>query len=275
MQDTELFFIAGCQRSGTTLMRLILESHSKIRCFDEEEGYRILVDPRFRDALQVSGAGWVGFKIPRFSEQLLLGSMRDVDYGTFPSFYRREPIIFMVRDCGDVVRSMDRLAYPDGETWLKKYGKKILMSKAEDADFSEENRVALRVIEREGYPEHLVGALYWKYKTEALFELIRSGVQVQAICYEYLVSNPKEQLAEVVAIFGLLWEDALLNHHRLEHEEVDERGLAIGGTNPRLAIHANSVRKHHEYFSPLQKQEMRDLISGTLEKLAAIGIVYD
>lgn len=275
MQDTKLFFIAGCQRSGTTLMRLILESHSEIRCFDEEEGYRILVDPRFRDALQVNGAGWVGFKIPRFSEQLLLKSMRDIDYGTFPSFYRREPIIFMVRNCGDVVRSMDKLAYPDGETWLKKYGKKILMSKIEDADFSEENRVALRMIEMEGFPGHLVGALYWKYKTEALFDLIRAGVRVQVICYEHLVSEPKKQLDGVVDFLGLPWEDALLNHHRLEHVEVDERGLAIGGTNARLAIHADSVRKHHEYFSPLQQQEMRDLISGTLERLAAIGIVYD
>lgn len=275
MQDSELFFIAGCQRSGTTLMRLILESHSKIRCFDEEEGYRVLLDPQFRDTLQATGAERVGFKVPRFSEQLLRESMRDIDYGSSPSFYRREPIVFMVRNCGDVVRSMDRLAYPGGETWLEKYGKEILRSKTEDADFSDENRIALRAIESEGFPRHLVGALYWKYKTEALFELIREGVPVQAIGYEHLVGSPKAQLAEVVTFLGLPWEDSLLNHHRLEHEELDERGLAIGGTNPRLAIHADSVRKHQEYFSPLQQQEMRDLISGTLVRLAAIGIVYD
>ncbi len=38
----KLFFILGCQRTGTTLMRLILESHSMVKCFDEPQCYEIL-----------------------------------------------------------------------------------------------------------------------------------------------------------------------------------------------------------------------------------------
>lgn len=39
----ERFFISGCQRSGTTMLRLILESHPFIQCFDEVAGYDILI----------------------------------------------------------------------------------------------------------------------------------------------------------------------------------------------------------------------------------------
>jgi hypothetical protein len=37
------FFISGCQRYGTTMLRLVLESHSHIHWFDEAIGYRLLI----------------------------------------------------------------------------------------------------------------------------------------------------------------------------------------------------------------------------------------
>jgi hypothetical protein len=40
--SAERFFILGCQRSGTTLLRLILESHPDIFCYDEIKAYAVL-----------------------------------------------------------------------------------------------------------------------------------------------------------------------------------------------------------------------------------------
>jgi Sulfotransferase family len=41
------FFVAGCQRSGTTLLRLVLECHPRVYCFDEAIGYRVLAGEPF------------------------------------------------------------------------------------------------------------------------------------------------------------------------------------------------------------------------------------
>jgi hypothetical protein len=61
------FLITGCQRSGTTLLRLILGSHSKIYCYDEYLAYARLRDG---DASEAQGYQLVGYKIPRWAEQL-------------------------------------------------------------------------------------------------------------------------------------------------------------------------------------------------------------
>lgn len=256
-------------------MRLILGSHSEVKCYDETESYKLLVAGNMRQVLLESAQRYVGFKIPRFSEQLLQETMTDTDYGAFPTFYRGEPVIYMVRDYRDVVRSMVSLTYPDGESWLEKYGKNILLSKASENTLSAENLELLSVVEREGFPSYLVGALYWKYKTEAVFDFLGACMPVRIVCYERLVMNPESELGRVVRFLSLQWEDSLLSHHRLEHEEIDEQGLAIGGTNPRLAIHADSVRRHKEYFSVQQVEKMRHLVTGTLARLVDIGIVYD
>src|SRR3989442_1785108 len=60
------FFILGCQRTGTTLMRLVLECHSKILCFGEVRGYQALTN---NERTIPSGKQIVGFKIPRWTEQ--------------------------------------------------------------------------------------------------------------------------------------------------------------------------------------------------------------
>jgi hypothetical protein len=60
-------FITGCQRSGTTMLRLVLECHSGIFCFDEPQSYRVLTSPEHDGP---AATDLVGFKIPRLAEQL-------------------------------------------------------------------------------------------------------------------------------------------------------------------------------------------------------------
>src|SRR5437016_4600645 len=60
------FYILGCQRTGTTLMRLVLECHSKILCFGEVRGYQALAN---NERTIPYGKEIVGFKIPRWTEQ--------------------------------------------------------------------------------------------------------------------------------------------------------------------------------------------------------------
>ena len=51
----------------------------------------------------------------------------------------------------------------------------------------------------------LVGlaALYWKYKTDALFRYLEQGLPVAGVCYERLVANPRSTLQSVCAHLGI------------------------------------------------------------------------
>ena len=107
------FFITGCQRSGTTLLRLILGSHSKIYCYDEYFAYARLRDG---NAPEAEGCEWVGFKIPRWSEQLSDPVLGDEGHEVVAkNFYEGEPIFFLIRDVRDVVASMASLIFQDSQ----------------------------------------------------------------------------------------------------------------------------------------------------------------
>src|SRR6186713_2185314 len=105
--ESNWFFITGCQRSGTTMMRLVLECHSGITCFDETRSYRALAT---REHDGPAAAGLVGFKIPRLAEQLDQPRAFDLGLDDPPQgFYRGQNALFLVRDYRDVVASMLKL----------------------------------------------------------------------------------------------------------------------------------------------------------------------
>src|ERR1019366_1943188 len=109
------FFITGCQRSGTTLLRLVLECHPDVFSFDESDAYRVLASRSFETPI---GQRLVGFKVPRWAEQLdavILG-----DFGLpyeAQQIYDRQKILFLVRDYRDAMSSMMKLR--GQRSWLE------------------------------------------------------------------------------------------------------------------------------------------------------------
>jgi hypothetical protein len=64
---------------------------------------------------------------------------------------------------------------------------------------------------------------------------------VLALRYEQLIAEPEGVLRTVATFLGVHWEPALLNHHGLDHSELDAHGKAVGGTDPKRAIDRASV----------------------------------
>lgn len=264
------FFISGCQRSGTTMLRLILESHPSVQHFDEAAGYDLLVreskgeDSKF---LVKEGAALLGFKIPRFAEQLMWPEFSDPDYGVFLSFYKDQKVIHIFRDALDVVGSMMRLKVAGGASWIDRYGRNILKTLILHPNISALYKKKYVALERQGLPVHLVGALYWEIKNQGFFDLLEHNKPVYAVRYESLVDSPKSELLKLSQFLGVSWSDSLLDHPEHPHTELDENGIAIGETDPRRGIDTQSIGGHRYLMTEQQIHDVRYYVEDLANKI--------
>lgn len=260
------FLIAGCQRSGTTMMRLILESHRDVQCFDEQYSYEILAG-RVKHHEPTSPV--VGFKIPVWSEQLLQAELHwneySYQYGNdpVPNFYGREPLIFMVRSPLDTVSSMMKLKV-ESDSWLQRVGLPVLNSMAEEGRLSEQSRADLEFASSCECPDVAMGALYWKIKSSAALDYIEAGLPVQLVIYERFVGAPTAFLPGILRHIGVDWDESVLLHHERPHGELVD-GKAIGDTDPNRPIDTHSIG-HSSISLSASQMALVEKMAGDLEK---------
>jgi hypothetical protein len=250
------------------MLRLALECHPAICCFDEAVAYQRLSRNHATEVDAKKGVEMIGYKIPRFSEQLLWPSCSDPDYGEFSSFYRGEKVIFVVRNVLDTVSSMLTLPAGQGVSWLEHYGRSILSFMFERGLVCEQVHVFGNKYPIPSLPLHLVGALYWINKNAGLFPLVERSVPVMACSYEQIVKSPESNLRRICGFLEAGWNDEVLNHPRHQHGELDALGLAIGNTDPKRPIDETSVGRHSEIISDMASQE---ILSITAEIRAQLG----
>jgi hypothetical protein len=259
------FFIVGCQRSGTTLLRLILECHPDVSCLDEQQAYRALV----RDEPVPPGKLRLGFKIPRWTEMLAAPSFPDHELGTVVGpVYRGEPLLFMLREVRDTVASMLRLRASRQHSWLDYWGRRELAQKMREPEFRDRFHREIDTVRAGGDALHLVGALYWKYKTRAYLQYRDGGWPVCPVRYESLVASPEEHLRRALACLGLRWNAALLSHPHFPHAEVGADGTTTGKTDPRRPIDTRSVGQWRQVLSGEQEAGIL-AIAGALNEWVA------
>lgn len=240
------FLIVGCQRTGTTLLRLVLECHSHIFCFDEEKAYLALRDDTVKEA---EGSALVGFKIPSWTEQLDDDWLYDVGLGLWcKHFYRREPIVFLLRDVREVVASMMDLKL-FGLNWWSALGSLTLRMKLKSPAFRKRYHREIQDIGDPNVNQPAAAALYWKYKTQAYFDYKEKGWPVYGVLYERLVTSPAQEISRILGFLGLKWEDSLLTHSQLPHTELDQEGKAMGQTDPTRPIDHSSLERWRERLS--------------------------
>jgi hypothetical protein len=248
----ERFFILGCQRSGTTLLRLILEGHPDVACYDEIKGYAILQSSASDNLVEdPAPARLVGFKLPRWTEQITRPVLYDDGpEGVCQNFYRSEKILFLQRDVRDNIASMFKLKV-NGSSWCELWVPRIIRSKiTHEPEFRERYADELSIINISASPLVGLAALYWKYKNDAFFDYRDAGLPVLAVSYEQLVSHPRPVLQSVCRHLGIAFHGDLLRHHELPHTELLANGLAVGNSNPKAPIQSGSVGQWDEFLSP-------------------------
>jgi len=109
--DSNICFIIGCQRSGTTMMRLVLETHPELVCYEEPTSYNYWADRSLLENEIVTkskeGKRVFVFKTPCLTEQFnnTDGIAKELRHKKFPFSFRydNQLLIFMVRDPRDDV----------------------------------------------------------------------------------------------------------------------------------------------------------------------------
>lgn len=240
MRLKDFFLIVGCQRSGTTLVRLILECHSRVGCFDELTSYQILAQGMVPDMHRGESKS-LGFKIPRWTEQLDDPILADEgEPYTATQFYSGQKIVFMLRDVRDTVASMAKLK-SGGTAWIDAWPERIFSAKREREErFAREFQRELEQVENCCERTYAMAGLYWKYKTLAFFRYEQRGYPVLGVRYGELVKNPEPVLRRICEFLNIDFQPKLLNHPAFCHPETFENGLTIGNTDPQRPIHAES-----------------------------------
>lgn len=248
----KIFFITGCQRSGVTLLRLILESHSQVSCIDEYNAYNILEDANLlkKELANNKNKEWLGFKVPRLAEQMLEPYLVDVGIDfRIVNVYVGKPIIFMIRNVFDTIASMKTLEQY-GKSWIEVWAKKSIdFWITINDDFRYNYREDLDLLKNSDQKLAVAGAIYWKFKTSSFFDYHNEHVPITTIRYEDLVTNSKKTIHDIIKFLGINWEDSLLSHEKKIHPETDMNGFAIGNTNTKLPIFNSSVNKYEKYLT--------------------------
>lgn len=259
------------------MLRLILESHSLISCIDEPVCYEILSDPDKTKKLlnQEKTKKWLGFKIPRFTEQL--DTTEIYDYGTpnvskpFSNFYDKEPVIFIIRDVRDVVCSMIELK-ADNKSWMDAWGIPIVKYQINNSsEFRERFASEISLLGELDFNPYATGAFFWKYKNESYFRYHDLNFPNVKILYEKFVENPSSYLKSVISLLELDWEESLLQHHLIKHTQVDEQGLAVGNTDSNKEISNFHVGR---YKNELNKEQIEDIFSIVGDTMKSLGYEF-
>ena len=265
------FFIVGSQRSGTTLARLVLNSHPKVLVYDEVVGYGFLCTGR-REGL-TDKITHVGFKLPRFTEQLAHSTLKDHGIKESTEWsYGDQAIIFMLRDVRDTVCSMNGLMLGKKTSWLASYGASGLKAQLGNPAFQEKYTDDIAMARRWGWPLVCIGAIHWKYKTAAVMDYIERGWPVMPLQYEALVNKPRPLLRKTVQFLGLEWSPKLMQHHQTEHQELLAGGLAVGQTDPKRAIDTGSVERWREELTKVEVDMIMQLAGDLNSQVSASAL---
>lgn len=240
-----LFFIFGCQRSGTTLLLSILNAHPQITAVDETE----FPSPYpFPSAQRLAFSQLTGthlcFKMIEHSHKLHF----------LTRFYPRAKILWPVRNPHSTISSMLNLTNAEGD-WIDRCAT------------SEINRLrpyfqtALGSLDLSQLSKIEQAATYWRYKNEYPEQLRKSGFEVLEFKYEDLLQNQKTTLEQILSFLDINWSDDILTFY----SKNQGKSLA-GGTRTDRPINAERASKLKSNLSAAEIETINNICAPIMRK---------
>ncbi|MEL4894620.1 sulfotransferase family protein [Crocosphaera sp. Alani8] len=193
-----LFFIFGCQRSGTTLLLSILSAHPQIIGIDETEYPSPYPFPSAQSlAINKLLNRHLCFKMLEHSNKL----------NFLKSFYPNSKILWVIRHPFGSISSMLNLVNAQGN-WLDRCVIKELdrLKPFWGKSFIDYNSGELSTVE--------LGAIYWLYKNRYLQWLREYGFDILEVKFEDLIQSQETNLKKIVDFLDIEWSDDLLNYYQ-------------------------------------------------------------
>jgi hypothetical protein len=239
--------ILGCQRSGTTLTFLLLNSHPQIKGIDETQTgysfphqsvlYRNLIDNYL-----------TCFKLPN----------QTFNFEYIVQHYPQAKIIFPIRNPYSVVSSMRSFTIKTRNkqgNWLNCFAKEELWKF--DSFLPD-----ILSLDLDSLDEIALGAYVWKYQNIALNKYKEAGFDIFVFKYEELLADPQKTIAKILDFINLDWDDIVLNHQK--YYEGDKKRYP-GGTRGDRPI--NILNKKRQLN--LSKDEIELITSICREQIIA------
>ena len=289
-------FIGGENRSGTTVLSVILDSHPALVCGPELDfldpenlGPHVLAccdmlaaaDPRVRGTgVETADPRWqlgVQFvkQCHRFGvepEELreLVASQMAATGGRLDSFEDRCLLI-------DALGQLRR-AGQGALRWGIKIQRLIAQGDAFARSWPEAQFVHIIRDGRDVAASHLRSGRPWAYQSVAeaaagwlsVVDRVRDVVpprQVFELRYEDLVADVASAVEPLLEFLGLPWDDAVLRHGELPHSLFDHPHGHPSATAARTRVNASAVGQYRSDLSTDQRVEFERLARGSLERL--------
>jgi hypothetical protein len=250
-------------------MRLLLGSHTEVKCIDEVLSYEVLAGDRRSEESPMTG-----FKIPVWTEQLSEPVLRANElawlcgFRDVPNSYSGEKIVFLLRNPLDSVCSMMKLKLTHA-SWMESVCLPLLEHKLSQPECARDFRDD--VLNARKAADHFAAsaAVYWKCKTGALLRYMKSGLPVHPVIYERLVTATADVMRGVLRFLGVGWQDSVLHHHQRSHAQIFG-GRAIGGTDPSRSVDDRSVGQWRRSLSNEQIETVQRISDPVVSELAAL-----
>jgi hypothetical protein len=210
---TSPIFIIGCFRSGTSLLRRIMDSHSKIACPPESK-FIIPIANMLRNQEYIKALSAMGF-----SKEYVFASTRNYIADFFSRYAQSKGKIYWADKTPDYVEIIDFLDVLFEEKakmiFIYRHGLDVATSLFLRDFISVQN-----FMKNQYFPNKFVGcAAFWADQVSKMKESkIRKSGRIFELKYETLVDNTMHTLQNLFAFLEIEFEPEIINYSQFPHD---------------------------------------------------------
>lgn len=252
-------FVLGAYRSGTTLLRYVLDSHSRI-CIPPETHFLTHLADLVNEPDSRVGLAGLGFDRAATIEELR--RMVSTFFQSYASSWNKPR-------WGDKSPRYSHFGpflaelFPEGQfVLLFRHGLDQAHSFSRDGVLMRPQYEPFHV---EGEDLRITGARYWDSVTRSLLEFEATNAErCHRLRYEDLCSEPEAKICAVLDFLGERWEDAVLRYHEQDHDVGHEDGRVVA---------MQGFRFSGDHYKSWPEQVLESALDVCSDSLRALG--YD